>query len=64
MYICVHSIGESFIKHNTYQVRPDNFILLFYAPENLADYHPLSLSKSFSPLMRNKDFVSLKYHVH
>ena len=49
--------------YNAYEVYTIPTSYLFYKQNDLIDHHILSFSKSFSPPLSHKLFVSLKYHV-
>lgn len=55
---------KKFNEHfNAFEVElQDNVEYLVLQQENLADHHPLSISKSFDSTIES-DFVVLKYHV-
>lgn len=55
---------RKFNKHfNAFEVELQENEHLVLQQENLADYHPLSISKSFDSTIAYSDFVVLKYHV-
>ena len=55
---------KKFNEHyNAFEIElQDNMECLVLQQENLADHHPLSISKSFDSTIQS-DFVVLKYHV-
>jgi len=62
LFILTPLIPSHFNSHfHAYEVKLDQDQVLIYMQDELADYHPLYISKSFctsSPL-----FVRLKYHI-
>lgn len=55
---------KKFNEHfNAFEVELQDSEYLVLQQENLADYHPLSISKSFDSTISTTDFVVLKYHV-
>jgi len=55
---------KKFNEHfNAFEVEVQDHEYLVIKQEDLADYHPLSISKSFNSALMYSDFVVLKYHV-
>ena len=64
LFVSITYIGSSFFSHfNAYEVWPNHSAYIVCQQRDFADYHPLSLSKSFGSSLSHKTFVSFKYHV-
>ena len=64
MFVSVPYIGSIFCKHyNAYEVYPNTSHYVICQQKEFADYHLLSLSKSFSHSLSHKLFVCLKYNI-
>ncbi len=64
LFVLIPYFVTAFNKHfNAYEVRPLRNEYLVCRQKDFSDYHILSISKSFSRALSDKNFVSLKCHV-
>ena len=64
LFVLIPYVGNWFSSHfNAYEVQCHPNQIILCGQKELVDYHALSFSKSFSPSLSHKLYVSLKYHV-
>ena len=64
LFVLIPYVGNSFFPHfNAYEVWPNHSAYIVCRQRDLADHHPLTISKSFGSCFSHRTLVSLKHHV-
>ena len=63
IFVLVPYVGSNFCAHyNAYEVHNTDELFI-YRQKDLIDHHLLTINRSFSHLLNQKSFVTLKYNV-